>query len=82
MPVSNADILQRLGEAREGLTTPQVATELRISKPAAWRRLSDLAEDGLVERQIVGDAGTETWTLTEDGQASIDQSSLPGVDLS
>ena len=81
MPVSNEDILDLLATAG-GLTTPRVATELRISKPAARRRLSDLAEDGLVERDREADTGPEKWELTDDGREVTDRSDLPGVNLS
>jgi len=53
------------------LTTPEAASRLGISKPATWKRLSDLYERGLLERQPSHGLRSETWSLSDDGRAAL-----------
>lgn len=56
----------------ERLTTPQVATALEISQRAAWVYLSELADDGLLERQPGFDLQLDTWSLSDAGQEAAE----------
>lgn len=54
-------------------TTPEVATQLGISKPATWKRLSGLYERGLLEKHPSTGLRTEAWSISEAGQAYLDE---------
>ncbi|MFB6354131.1 MAG: winged helix-turn-helix transcriptional regulator [Halobacteriales archaeon] len=67
------EILELFGEvADEERTTPEVATQLGISKPATWKRLSDLYERGLLEKHPGSGLRSDTWSLSEEGRASLE----------
>jgi predicted ArsR family transcriptional regulator len=68
----DTDAILELFDDGEPLTTPQVATGLEISQRAAWVYLSNLREEGLVERQAGSDLQMDTWSLTEDGRAAVE----------
>lgn len=53
------------------LTTPEVASRLGSSKPATWKRLSDLYERGLLERHLSRGLRSERWSLSDDGRAAL-----------
>lgn len=57
------------GEPR---TTPEVATELGISKPATWKRLTDLYEEGLLEKHPSSGLKTDAWSLSDEGRAALE----------
>lgn len=72
MPIDDEVILSLIEEGDGAdFTTPEVAEQLGVSKPAAWRYLSDLTERGLVKRHIHGGSTSESWSLTEEGRAYI-----------
>lgn len=71
--MSNEAILEYLARTDdEPRTTPEVATELGISKPATWKRLSDLHDQGLLEKHPGGELQTDAWSLSETGQTAVD----------
>lgn len=57
------------GEPR---TTPEVATELGISKPATWKRLTDLYEEGLLEKHPASGLQSDAWSLSDEGRAALE----------
>lgn len=61
----------------ERLTTPEVAAALDISQRAAWVYLSDLVDDGLLERQPGSDLQMDTWSLSDAGQVPADDAGEP-----
>ena len=66
-------ILELFGESAETeRTTPEVATQLGISKPATWRRLSSLRERGLLEKHPSSGLRPETWSLSDEGRAHLE----------
>lgn len=67
----DTDRILELFDHGEPLTTPEVATGLAISQRAAWVYLSDLADDGLLEREPGHDLQMDTWSLTEDGRDAV-----------
>lgn len=71
--MSNQEILELFaatdGEPR---STPEVATQLGISKPATWKRLSDLHEEGLLEKHPGSGLQSDAWSLSEAGEAAAE----------
>lgn len=64
------DILPLFAEvADDERTTPEVATQLGISKPATWKRFSGLYERGLLEKHPGCGLRSDAWSLSEEGQA-------------
>lgn len=57
------------GEPR---STPEVAAQLGISKPATWKRLTDLYEEGLLEKQPSSGLQSDAWTLSDAGRSAIE----------
>lgn len=57
------------GEPR---TTPEVAAELGISKPATWKRLTDLYQAGLLEKHPSSGLQSDTWSLSDEGRAALE----------
>jgi DNA-binding IclR family transcriptional regulator len=57
------------GEPR---TTPEVAAQLGISKPATWKRLTDLYEEGLLEKQPSSGLQSDAWSLSDAGEAALE----------
>lgn len=64
----DTDEILDLFDHGEPLTTPEVATALDISQRAAWVYLSDLADDGLVERRPGSGLQMNTWSLSDSGE--------------
>lgn len=62
------------GEPR---STPEVATQLGISKPATWKRLSDLHEEGLLEKHPGSGLQSDAWSLSEAGAAAVEATAQP-----
>lgn len=58
-------------------TTPEVATQLDISKPATWKRLTDLYERGLLEKHPGSGLRSEAWSLSDEGRAYIEDELEP-----
>lgn len=80
--MSDEPILMHLAEAEGPLTTPQVARHLGISKPATWKRLTDLYNRDLVDKHQPSELHGESWTITDQGRAFLrdvtDQADAPG----
>lgn len=57
---------------REPLTTPEVAAELGISKPATWKRLTDLYQAGLLEKHPSRGLQIDAWSLSDEGRAALE----------
>lgn len=71
--MSNQDILELFAETDgEPRTTPEVAAQLGISKPATWKRLSDLHEEGLLEKHAGSGLQSDAWSLSEAGRAAVE----------
>jgi len=71
--MSNQDILEFLARTDgEPLTTPEVATHLGISKPATWKRLTDLHEEELIEKHGGSGLQSDAWSLSDAGRAAVD----------
>ena len=70
--MNDEGILDAFVDAEGPLTTPEVATRIGISKPAAWKRLTNLAERGLVEKHPGGDLRDVSWSLSDDGRAYLE----------
>ena len=67
------EILTLFGQSEETeRTTPEVATQLGISKPATWRRLADLYERGLLDKHPSSGLRSEAWSLSDDGRAFLE----------
>lgn len=72
--MSNEAILEYLARRdSEPRTTPEVATELGISKPATWKRLSDLHDEGLIEKHHGSELQSDAWSLSEAGRTAVGQ---------
>lgn len=72
--MSDDEILELFGRSEATQrTTPEVATQLGISKPATWKRLSDLYDQGLLEKHPSSGLRSETWSLSEEGRAVIEE---------
>lgn len=68
--MSNQDILELFARSDgDPRTTPEVATQLGISKPATWKRLTDLHEEGLVEKHPGSGLQSDAWSLSEEGRS-------------
>lgn len=76
--MSNQEILELFaatdGEPR---STPEVATQLGISKPATWKRLSDLHKEGLLEKHPGSGLQSDAWSLSEAGEAAAEGAAQP-----
>ncbi len=69
MDQDTSDVLSQFDPAgRERRTTIEVASALEISRAGAWRRLNELADQGLLERIVDGDTPGDAWRLTENGR--------------
>lgn len=67
------EILELFGQSEDtGRTTPEVANQLGISKPATWKRLSDLYDRGLLDKHPSSGLRSEAWSLSDDGRAYLD----------
>lgn len=74
LPMSDETILELFSRSEDTQrSTPEVATQLGISKPATWMRLSDLYERGLLEKHPSSGLRSETWSLSEEGRAYLDE---------
>lgn len=72
--MSDTAVLEVFSQSAEPeLSTPEVASQLRISKPATWRRLSALYEEGLLEKHPSSGLRTATWSLTDSGHAALEE---------
>lgn len=65
------ELFSRSDEPRR--TTPEVATQLGISKPATWKRLSDLYDHGLLEKHPSEGLRSASWSLSDEGRAAVDE---------
>lgn len=70
--MNDEGILDAFLDADEPLTTPEVATRIGISKPAAWKRLTNLVERDLVEKHAGGGLRDVSWSLSDDGRAYLE----------
>lgn len=66
------EILELFAQVDEPRSTPQVANQLGISKPATWKRLSDLHDLGLLEKHPAEGLRSESWSLTDDGRRQLE----------
>ena len=67
------DLLATLADADGSpRTTPEVAAAVDVSQRAAWVYLTNLAEEGLVERTPGRDLQMDTWRLTDAGRESLE----------
>lgn len=57
------------GEPR---STPEVAAQLGISKPATWKRLSDLYDEGLLVKHAGTGLQSDAWSLSEAGEDALE----------
>ncbi|MFB6360384.1 MAG: helix-turn-helix transcriptional regulator [Halobacteriales archaeon] len=71
--MSNEAILEFLARTDdEPYTTPEVSSEVGISKPATWKRLSDLHEDGLIEKHPGRELQSDAWSLSDAGASAVE----------
>lgn len=71
--MSPQEILELFAAAdEEPRTTPEVAAQLGISKPATWKRLSDLHDEGLLEKHSGRGLQSDAWSLSEAGRAAVE----------
>lgn len=71
--MSDQDILELFARTDgEPRSTPEVATQLGISKPATWKRLSDLHEEGLLEKHPSSGLQSDGWSLSDAGRAAVE----------
>lgn len=74
--MSDEDVLELFSRSEDTeRTTPEVATQLGISKPATWKRLTDLYDRGLLEKHPASGLRSEAWSLSEEGRAYLDDRS-------
>ena len=74
MPTNEEEVLEVLANAEDGhLSTSEIAFALDISQPGAWRRLEKLAEAGLVTRIRGEETAADTWTLSDDVKAALEE---------
>ena len=74
MPANEEEVLEVLANAEDApLSTTQIADALGISQPGAWRRLEKLAEADLVTRIRGEDTAADTWTLSDDVKAALEE---------
>jgi predicted ArsR family transcriptional regulator len=67
------EILTLFGQSEETeRTTPEVATQLGISKPATWKRLSDLYDEGLLVKHAGTGLQSDAWSLSEAGEDAVE----------
>ena len=74
---SDMDILELFAEVDEPRTTPKVAAQLGISKPATWKRLTDLQELGLLEKIQPSGLKGESWQLSDAGREVLEENKVP-----
>lgn len=74
--MATPDRILDLFERMDGdyLTTAEVASELHISKKAAWVHLSNLHKDGLLEKDPGDELHAATWSPNEASAAESDES--------
>lgn len=65
-------ILELFSEVDEPRTTPEVAERLGISKPATWKRLSDLSDRGLLEKHPSRGFRGDAWSISDEGRAALE----------
>jgi len=71
--MSNQAILEYLARTDdEPRTTPEVSGEVGISKPGTWKRLSDLHEEGLIEKHHGDELQADAWSLSETGERAVE----------
>ncbi len=71
--MSNQAILELFaGSDGEPRTTPEVAAQLGISKPATWKRLSDLHDEGLLEKHPGSGLKSDAWSLSDAGREAAE----------
>lgn len=71
--MSDEEILELFSRSEDTeRSTPEVATQLGISKPATWKRLTDLHERGLLEKHPSSELRGEAWSLSDDGRAFLE----------
>lgn len=71
--MDDVDILELFGQVEdEERTTPEVAAQLGISKPATWKRLSDLYERDLLEKHTGSELRTDAWSLSDEGRQFLE----------
>jgi DNA-binding IclR family transcriptional regulator len=72
--MSDDEILELFSRSEEPRrTTPEVATQLGISKPATWKRLSDLYDRGLLVKHPAEGLRSAAWSLSDEGRAALDE---------
>lgn len=65
-------VLKAVSE-EDGQTGSEVLEKVSLSQPYVSSTLSDLAEEGLLEREVSSDDGRKKeYTITEEGQALLD----------
>lgn len=74
---SDEEILELFSDVDEPRFTPQVAAELEISKPAAWKRLADLHDRGLLAKHPARGLHGEAWSLSDEGRAVLHETVIP-----
>lgn len=70
--MSDRTILELFDEVDEPRSTPEVANQLGISKPATWKRLSDLHDRGFLEKHRSSGLHETTWSISDDGRAQLE----------
>lgn len=76
--MSDRAILELFNSVDEPRTTPQVANELGISKPATWKRLTNLRERGLIEKHASSGFRGESWSLSDEGREFLEDELVAG----
>ena len=74
--MTDTEILELFAVVDEPQTTPKVANQLGISKPATWKRLSDLQERGLLTKNASSGYHGESWELSEAGREFIEEEEI------
>lgn len=67
------EILTVINDAgQDGISTPELADHFQISQPGMWNRLTELANDGLIEKHSLGSLQVDHWRITERGKESLE----------
>lgn len=68
------EILTVINDAgEEGVSTPELADHFQISQPAMWNRLTDLANEGVIEKHSPSSLQVDHWRITDHGKEALNE---------
>lgn len=74
MTITPTELLTVINDAGEdGVSTPELADYFQISQPGIWNRLTELANEELIEKHSPGSLQVDHWRITEQGKESLNE---------